>query len=71
MLTRPGEAGVDALTIMRIAGHALCPPSPELLERAFEKLQSLNRKVPRKRVGIETGIAARYGRKATTRKILG
>jgi hypothetical protein len=49
MLTRLGEAGVDAFTIMRIAGHSAITvsqryvhPSPEALERAFEKLENLN-----------------------------
>ncbi len=49
MLTRLGEAGVDAFTIMRIAGHSSITvsqryihPSPELLERAFERLELLN-----------------------------
>lgn len=49
MLTRLGEAGVDAFTIMRIAGHSSITvsqryvhPSPESLERAFERLESLN-----------------------------
>jgi integrase len=49
MLTRLGEAGVDAFTIMRIAGHSSITvsqgyvhPSPEALERAFEKLENLN-----------------------------
>ncbi len=65
MLTRLGEAGVDAFTIMRIAGHSSITisqpyvhPSPESLEQAFEKLQSLNRRAPRKEVGIEMGIAS-------------
>ena len=46
MLTRLGEAGVDAFTIMRIAGHSsivvsqrYIHPSPESVERAFESLQ--------------------------------
>jgi site-specific recombinase XerD len=46
MLTRLGEAGVDAFSIMRIAGHSSVTvsqryvhPSPESLERAFEKLK--------------------------------
>jgi integrase len=50
MLTRLGEAGADAFTIMRIAGHSsvtVSPryvhPSPESLENAFEKLDALNR----------------------------
>ncbi len=71
MLTRLGEAGVDAFTIMRIAGHSSITisqryvhPSPESLERAFEKLQSLNRRAPRKEVGIEMGIAS--GRRTET-----
>ena len=49
MLTRLGEAGVDAFTIMRIAGHSSITvsqryvhPSPESLERAFERLELLN-----------------------------
>ena len=46
MLTRLGESGVDAFTIMRIAGHSSVTvsqryvhPSPEAVERAFERLQ--------------------------------
>ena len=49
MLTRLGEAGVDAFTIMRIAGHSSVTvsqryihPTPEALERAFERLEALN-----------------------------
>ena len=49
MLTRLGEAGADAFTIMRIAGHSTVTvsqryvhPTPESLERAFERLDSLN-----------------------------
>jgi hypothetical protein len=49
MLMRLGEADVDAFTIMRIAGHSSITvsqryvhPSPELLERAFERLEALN-----------------------------
>jgi len=48
MLTRLGESGVDAFTIMRIAGHSsitVSPryvhPSPEAVERAFVRLQEL------------------------------
>jgi integrase len=48
-LTRLGEAGVDAFTIMRIAGHSTITvsqkyihPSSEAMERAFERLESLN-----------------------------
>jgi integrase len=49
MLTRLGESGADAFTIMRIAGHSSVTvsqryvhPSPESLERAFERLQAHN-----------------------------
>lgn len=49
MLTRLGEAGADAFVIMRIAGHSSVTvsqryvhPSPEALERAFERLAALN-----------------------------
>ncbi|MFL6212935.1 MAG: tyrosine-type recombinase/integrase [Blastocatellia bacterium] len=49
MLTRLGEAGVDAFTIMKIAGHSSIAvsqhyvhPSPEMMERAFEKPELLN-----------------------------
>jgi integrase len=47
MLTRLGESGVDAFTIMRIAGHSSITisqryvhPSAEAVERAFERLQA-------------------------------
>jgi integrase len=46
MFTRLGESGVDAFTIMRIAGHSsivvsqrYIHPSPESMERAMETLQ--------------------------------
>lgn len=49
MLTRLGEAGVEAFTIMRIAGHSSVTisqkyvhPTPEAMERAFEKLEAFN-----------------------------
>ena len=49
MLTRLGEAGVDAFTIMKIAGHSSITvsqryvhPSSEALERAFERLEAYN-----------------------------
>jgi integrase len=49
MLTRLGEAGADAFTIMRIAGHSSVTvsqryvhPSPDSLERAFERLDARN-----------------------------
>ena len=47
-LTRLGEAGADAITITKIAGHSSVTvsqryvhPSPEAVERAFERLESL------------------------------
>jgi integrase len=50
MLTRIGLLGVDAFTIMKIAGHSSITisqryvhPSPESVERAFEKLEAANR----------------------------
>ncbi len=49
MLTRLGEAGVDAFTIMKIAGHSSITvsqryvhPTSEAMERAFEKLEAFN-----------------------------
>ena len=49
MLTRLGEAGAAAFTIMKIAGHSSVTvsqryvhPTPEGMERAFERLQDLN-----------------------------
>jgi integrase len=49
MLTRLGEAGAEAFTIMKIAGHSSVTvsqryvhPTPEGMERAFERLQDLN-----------------------------
>ena len=55
MLTRLGEAGVDAFTIMRIAGHSTITvsqkyvhPSNEAMERAYERLENLNGTMDRK-----------------------
>jgi integrase len=55
-LTRLGEAGVDAFTIMRIAGHSTITvsqkyvhPSTEAMERAFERLAALNASEDKKR----------------------
>jgi integrase len=49
MLTRLGEAGADAFTIMKIAGHSSVTtsqryvhPTPEGMERAFGRLEKLN-----------------------------
>jgi integrase len=48
-LTRLGEAGADAFTIMRLAGHSSVTvsqryvhPTPESCELAFERLEALN-----------------------------
>jgi integrase len=48
-LTRLGEAGTDAFTIMRLAGHSSVTvsqryvhPTPESCETAFERLEALN-----------------------------
>jgi integrase len=61
MLTRLGESGADAFTIMRIAGHSSVTvsqryvhPSPEAQERAFERLQALNERATA-RVEAESG----------------
>ncbi|MFN2509937.1 MAG: tyrosine-type recombinase/integrase [Pyrinomonadaceae bacterium] len=50
MLTRLGEAGTDVFTIKQIAGHSSVKvsekhvhPTPEGLERAFERLEVFNR----------------------------
>ena len=50
MLTRLGGAGVDVFTIKRVAGHSSVTvsekyvhPSPEFIERAFERLEDVNR----------------------------
>jgi hypothetical protein len=60
MLTRLGEAGVDAFTIMRIAGHSSITvsqryvhPSSESLERAIEKLEAENNG---QRLGVGTKL---------------
>jgi integrase len=49
ILTRLGEAGADAFTIMPIAGHSTVTVSPRYvhttqggLERSFERLENLN-----------------------------
>ena len=75
MLTRLGEAGEDAFTIMRIAGYSSVSvsrrsvhPTPESLEQAFERLEDLNAKkfeiaegeqVSKNVVGVLSGIPVR------------
>ena len=56
-LTRLGEAGADAFTIMRLAGHSSVTvsqryvhPTPESVERAFDRLETLNRKALERQV---------------------
>jgi integrase len=51
-LTRLGDAGVDAFTIMRIAGHSTIAisqkyihPSTEAMERASDRLETFNARV--------------------------
>ena len=51
MLTRLGEAVADTLTIMKIAGHSSVTvsqryvhPTPEGMDRAFDRLERLNEK---------------------------
>lgn len=48
--TRLGESGCDSFTIMRLAGHSSVTvsqryvhPTPEAVERAFDRLEALNR----------------------------
>ncbi len=50
-LTRLGESGADAFTIMKLAGHSsiimsqrYVHPTPEAMERAMERLDSMNLK---------------------------
>ena len=71
MLTRLGESGVDAFTIMRIAGHSsivvsqrYIHPTPEAVERAFERLQLSGefRRKPAKKTATRYRI--RYSRRA-------
>ena len=81
MLTRLGESGVDAFTIMRIAGHSSITvsqryihPTPEAVERAFERLQ-LSGKGPDVEARIEpkrtpTRYSIRYTRRCGYRKSL-
>ena len=64
MLTRLGDAGADAFTIMRIAGHSSVAvsqryvhPSPESLERAFERLEIQNGKMD----GMTANVQIRRG----------
>jgi integrase len=60
-LTRLGEAGADAFTIMKLAGHSSVTvsqryvhPTPESCELAFERLEALNSKALAKVEGMES-----------------
>ncbi len=66
MLTRLGESGADAFTIMKIAGHSSVTvsqryvhPSPETQETAFERLDAMNREARGEKVlpGTKSGTA--------------
>lgn len=77
MLTRLGMLGVDAFTIMKIAGHSSITisqryvhPSPESVESAFEKLEMSNQLPSRKGVGIEMGIGSKIEVRRNRRKVL-
>jgi integrase len=56
--TRLGESGADAFAIMRTMGHSsvvvsqrYVHPTPETLERAFERLEAMNAKETQKALG--------------------
>ncbi|WP_161570833.1 tyrosine-type recombinase/integrase [Granulicella sibirica] len=60
-LTRLGEAGTDAFTIMRLAGHSSVTvsqryvhPTPESCETAFERLEALNGRANERLEGKES-----------------
>jgi integrase len=59
--TRLGEAGADAFTIMKLMGHSTVTvsqryvhPSPESVERAYERMQALNSAEAAKRFVVPT-----------------
>ena len=60
-LTRLGEAGADAFTIMRLAGHSSVTvsqryvhPTLDSCETAFERLEAFNKKAHAKMEGKES-----------------
>ena len=68
MLTRLGESGVDAFTVMRIAGYSSITvslrcvhPTPEAVERAFERLQVSAAGVENRAESTATRYNFRYG----------
>jgi integrase len=84
MLSRLGMLGVDAFTIMKIAGHSSITisqryvhPSPESVELAFAKLEVSNQLPQNGAVGIangiarkELGIAAKSADRKNSRKVM-
>ena len=61
--TRLGESGADAFTIMRLMGHSSVTvsqryvhPSPETLEVAFERLDSMNNRRRVEMHGVPTNV---------------
>jgi hypothetical protein len=70
-----GEAGCDAFTIMRIAGHSSVTvsqryvhPSPESMENAFEKLDALNRSRRGETAGVPTN-SPQQGKKPKAKNV--
>ena len=60
-LTRLGEAGADAFTIMKLAGHSSVTvsqryvhPTPESMERAFDRLETFNKKAMARAICAES-----------------
>jgi site-specific recombinase XerD len=77
MPSRLGMLGVDTFTIMKIASRNgitisqhYVHPSPESVERAFEKLEVSNQLPPRIGVGIELGIGSKTAVRQNRRKFL-
>jgi integrase len=74
--TRLGEAGADAFTIMKLMGHSSVTvsqryvhPSPESVERAFERMQTLN-SVEAAKIGASTvSTTATKGEKAKAKQV--
>jgi hypothetical protein len=73
----PWRRAEESFTIMRIAGHSSITvsqryvhPSPESVERAFEKLEVSNKPPRRKGPGIELGIGSKNGVLQNRRKAI-
>jgi integrase/recombinase XerD len=75
--TRLGESGADAFTIMRLMGHSSITvsqkyvhPSPETMERAVQRLQTMNqgRKEPVTSEAVEVPAIFPTSKSGTTRK---